>query len=932
MPSEENYWYPGDQMERLVELTSRQEESKDIPLRRDVRSLGKMLGTVIREQAGLDLYNTEEELRQLAIRHREQLDKTGAGALEDPVESELMEQALALVRNLSVAQSHTIIKAFATFFELTNLAETNHRKRRRRAERLQAGAPDKAGSLRGTLLRLQKKGLDLDAVLERLTRIEIIPVFTAHPTEVARRVVRFKRRRIGQQLEQLDRLPLGEADVRQGQQEILSDITALWQSDEVRRRKPTVSDEIRMGFDHYLNALLPPTHDLYVDMAAALQEVYGRPIEAHDLPTVLRYGSWIGGDRDGNPFVTPESTLEALGQARALILGHYLEAVSLLQELLTPSTCRVPVSRDLTQRLEAYRQAYPAFEQSLSDGFPCESYRQLLGFVLYRLQGALRQPQTDEAYDVAADFAEDLKLVRESLIVHGGGRLARQWLDPLLRKVDTFGFHLHTLDIRQHARVHSQALHELAAGSQGCTESPEDFPTPPSRQTEELLKALRAIADQKKRGIAQAIRSYVISGASGVADIRALVWLCELAGITVKGDKTARDPGLMPVPLFESIEDLRNAPAICRSLWNAADYQPYLDSWGRWQEIMLGYSDSNKDGGMITSTWEIFKAHRALHRVAEECQVKLRLFHGRGGTVGRGGGPTHRAIVAQPPGAFTGTFKLTEQGEVINFKYSDPQLALRNQELMVAASLEALCPSLLDCPDIPGHWEEAMEEISGYAFARYRDKIAENPDILPYFEQGTPVLEFELAKIGSRPSRRKDSQSLDDLRAIPWGFGWMQSRHVIPGWFGVGYAFERFMGEDEKKETLVREMMEEFPFFSDMMRNIELALTKVDLPLARLYAGLVKDNGVRQRVFNLFVDEFRRTRQVLLAITGQTRLLEKNQPLARSLQLRKPYVDPLSLIQIELLRRKRAQEENDELNYALAATINGIAAGLRNTG
>ncbi|HYR01768.1 MAG TPA: phosphoenolpyruvate carboxylase, partial [Syntrophobacteria bacterium] len=362
------------------------------------------------------------------------------------------------------------------------------------------------------------------------------------------------------------------------------------------------------------------------------------------------------------------------------------------------------------------------------------------------------------------------------------------------------------------------------------------------------------------------------------------------------------------------------------------EYGPFLDSWGRRQEVMLGYSDSNKDGGMLTSTWEIYKAHRALHRVADECRVRLRLFHGRGGTVGRGGGPTHRAIIAQPAGAFSGTIKITEQGEVINWKYSDPMLAKRNLELMVAASLEALAHTGLVETQADAAWEEALEEMSASAFTFYRESIIDNPDILPYFEQATPVLEFELAKIGSRPARRAQSRDLSELRAIPWGFGWMQSRHVIPGWFGVGFALERFAAGGSGNGELLTTMMRRFPFFFDLIRNVELALTKVDLPLARLYASLVTDGPLRERVFAMIVEEYQRTRRMVLTVTGQSRLLEKNPALAGSIRLRNPYIDPLSIIQIELLRRKRGGEESEELNYVLAATINGIAAGLRNTG
>jgi phosphoenolpyruvate carboxylase len=348
---------------------------------------------------------------------------------------------------------------------------------------------------------------------------------------------------------------------------------------------------------------------------------------------------------------------------------------------------------------------------------------------------------------------------------------------------------------------------------------------------------------------------------------------------------------------------------------------------------MLGYSDSNKDGGMLTSTWEIYKAHRELHRVADECKVALRLFHGRGGTVGRGGGPTHRAIVAQPAGAFTGSLKITEQGEVLNFKYSDAVLAERNLELMIAASLEALSRSAgtPEREELEG-WEAAMEEMSRDAFEFYREHVYDNPDILPYFEEATPVLELEHARIGSRPARRGQSRGLQDLRAIPWVFGWMQSRQVLPAWFGVGYALEKFAGTDGERARLLRTMATRFPLFEDFVSNVEMGMAKADLSIAALYAGLVSDADLRRRVFGMITEEFARTRRMILRVTGQSRLLERNQVLARSIRLRNPYVDPLSLIQVELLRRKRAGEESDELNYALAATINGISAGLRNTG
>ena len=931
MSDGELYWMAGDQRGRLAELTSFDPELKDTPLRRDVRSLGMLLGEVIREQAGLKVFEAEEELRLLAIHFRQTYTSQVADGVSDPAERELRGHMLNIVRGMTENEAYQIVKAFGTYFELTNLAETNHRKRRLRATRFAPGEKDKPGSLRGTLRRMREAGVSAADALAFLTRVEVTPVFTAHPTEVARRVVLLKRRRIARALEKLDRLPLTDAAAGQGQEAILAEITSLWQTDEVRRSRPTVIDEIRMGVNHYPDSLISPLPHFYEDMANAFHEVYDWDIAPHELPTVVRFGSWTGGDRDGNPFVTTATTRIALQMARETILDHYLDNIAELGELLTLSSCRVGHSAELADALEHYGAKIPALFPKIG-GYPfCEQYRKLLVCVLHRLEYTRAEPGNPDAYPDAAAFAADLSLIRSSLASHGGERLARNYVDSLLRRVDTFGFYLHTLDIRQHARVHAQAVAELSGGT--IRNPPHKHkPATPSTETVGLLDTLRSLAGLKRDYPPQAIRNYVISGAGSATDVLSLVWLMELCGVNVSATADGRDPGLMPVPLFESIDDLANAPNICRTLWTIPDYAPYLDSWGRRQEVMLGYSDSNKDGGMLTSTWEIYKAHRALHRVADECGVQLRLFHGRGGTVGRGGGPTYRAITSQPPGAFSGAIRITEQGEVINWKYSDAVLAGRNLELMVAASLDALSLSPQAEPANQTAWEAVLEKLSAWSYGYYREWIAENPDIIPYFEQATPVLEFELAKIGSRPAKRSASRDLGELRAIPWGFGWMQSRLVIPGWFGVGYALERFIEQDGAGEAFLKGMLAEFPFFDDLVNNVELALTKVDLSLAGLYAELVGDRKLRERVFGMVADEYHRTKSMILKITGHGELLENNPALARSLKLRNPYVDPLSLIQIELLGRRRGGKDDVELDFVLAATINGIASGLRNTG
>lgn len=919
-------WGTDDQPGRLAELLSEDPVQKEIPLRRDVRSLGRLLGEILKEQGGEELFQLVERLRLLAIQHRDEA-ASNAVQLEAGAAIRTFE---AIVGSLSVAEAYRVTKAFAIYFELTNLAEANHRKRRLRAARVNADHAPQPGSIRGTLARMHRHTITREEALEQLARVVVIPTFTAHPTEVARRTVLFKRRAIAHEIEQIDWLPLTDAEALEREGAIAAAITALWQTDEVRRRAPTVRDEIRMGLDYFPNSLIAALPLLYSEIADAFRRVYQQPCSAKDLPVVVRFGSWIGGDRDGNPFVTTEATRNALELARQTILTCYLNTLAQMLEQISPSERQVEISSELYVRLEQYRSTLRLEESELRTRSEYEIYRSFLAYMSNRLRAARDSYAQTVGYRHAAEFLDDLQLLHQSLSAGQGVRMARQYVEPLMRQVETFGFHLCTLDIRQHARIHARAVEDLAASMQLEAADSLALPPQPAPETLTLLDTLREIAALKRNYPPESIQSYVISGATGVKDVLALVWLMQTNGIRVGA--VQGDPGLMPVPLFESIEDLRRCPEICRALWTSKEYIPLLNSWDRHQEVMLGYSDSNKDGGMLTSTWEIFKAHRALHQVAAECGVILRLFHGRGGTVGRGGGPTHRAITAQPPGAFVGEIKITEQGEVLNWKYADATVAERNLELMVAASLEALTRSGGWGAKIAPEWETAMERLSEEAFHYYRTEIYRNPDILPYFEQGTPMEELAHARIGSRPSRRTERRGLEDMRAIPWVFGWMQSRNVLPGWFGVGYAIERFLDADPAHEPLLKQMMKQFPLFEDLIRNVETGMAKVDLAIARRYADLVQDVGVRERVFGRISEEYHRTYRILLRITDQKSLLETNTVLANSIRLRNPYVDPISLIQLDLLRRKRAGEESEELNYALAATINGISAGLRNTG
>jgi phosphoenolpyruvate carboxylase len=961
MPS---LWSPTNWPDRLAELQASTPDLKEAPLRRDVRSLGTLLGNVLREQAGEPLYKAVEDLRRTAIARRE-ADKNVTSAQNA---ASHLQQAITRVGEFDLGTAYRLARAFGFYFELINLAETNHRKRRRLATALDQALPPQRGSLRGTLRRLKQARISAEDAYSLLSQVEISPVFTAHPTEVARRSVMFKRRRISDLLEQLDRIPVPDPELDALERDLIAEITALWQTDDTRSARPTVRDEIRMALDYYESSLFDTLPVLYAEVAEALAaeypDTFPEALPVASLPRLVSFGSWIGGDRDGNPFVTPAATREALAMAHLLLINHYRRRLQNIFEQLASSTQQVPVSNAVATLLEGYvAKLQAAGQTALIDRFPHESVRLLIACIMMRLgatpQSSVPLPASPALipYVRASNLVYDLCALRDSLVENKGERLAEMLIDPLILEVRTYGLHLQTLDIRQHAKVHATAIAELTAATQTSSNSISSALTP---QTAEVVDTFRTIAELKRSYDPEAIRLYVISGATSVDDILNVLRLARLGGVRVEGPSASptlypglviddySDPGLQPVPLFESIEDLQNAPTIMRTLWTSEPYKLLLESWGQRQEVMLGYSDSNKDGGMITSTWEIYKAHRALHQVARDCGVHLRLFHGRGGTVGRGGGPTHRAIFAQPMDSFTGELRLTEQGEVLNWKYSDVVLAERNLELMIAASLDALArpDATLQAITNPGTphltgeilpaWESALDQLSTLSFDFYKKHIVDNPDTFTYFEQSTPVAELEHARLGSRPAKRAGKKSMADLRAIPWVFGWMQSRQLVPAFFGVGHALNAFIEQHPDGLTQLQTMARDFPLFLDIIRNVEMALAKADFGIARLYASLVGDEALRTRVFTVLEAEFNLTTRMILAITQQKALLETNPVLERSIRLRNPYVDPMSLIQVELIRRKRTlppdAPEAAELNRAISATINGISAGLRNTG
>ena len=882
-----------------------------------------MLGDVIRAQDGQAVFDQIEAIRKASVDFHRRDDARGERGVEDRLAT------------LSLEETVRFAHAFACFLQITNLAEDQAQHRRALAGDAQSD------TLAGAIRALEAEGVGRDAVVHLLARGRIAPVLTAHPSEVRRKSVLDRQTAITAGLE-AHAAAKTDAERTAIEHELTREISIFWRTRLLRTAKIAVADEIENAISYFDRSFLAALPALYAHWGEVLGQ---RP------PSFLRIDTWVGGDRDGNPFVTPAATREALAMAHGLLLTHYRRRLQNIFDQLGSSTNQVPVSAALATRLDAYTaQLRAAGQNALAERFPQESLRLLIACIMMRLgatpQSSVPLPPNPPLtpYTRAADLLSDLTIIRTSLVENRGQRLAELLIDPLLLEVRTYGLHLQTLDIRQHARVHATAIAELA-----CWNSGPELTLPPSLspQTTELLDTFRTIAELKQTYPPEAIPQYVISGATSAEDILNVVWLARLGAVKVEADESTGDPGLQPVPLFESIEDLQNAPATMRQLWCSAAYKPLLESWKYRQEVMLGYSDSNKDGGMITSTWEIWKAHRALHEVARDCGVTLRLFHGRGGTVGRGGGPTHRAIFAQPLNSFSGQLRLTEQGEVLNWKYSDVVLAERNLELMIAASLDALArpdaklkastggQSHLTGEILPP-WEAALDQLSATSYAFYRQHIVDDPETFTYFEQATPVAELEHARIGSRPAKRTGKKSMADLRAIPWVFGWMQSRQLVPAYFGVGHALNAFIEAAPANLELLRSMARDFPLFLDIIRNVEMALAKADFGIARLYASLVEDEALRTRVFTTLESEFNLTQRMILLITGQSELLQTNPVLNHSIRLRNPYVDPMSLIQVELIRRKRATPpdslEAAELNRAISATINGISAGLRNTG
>ena len=887
----------------------------DTLLRDDVRRLGAMVGDMLAEQVSAELLTQVESVRRAAIARREQgktIDELAARLAAVP-----MEDADALVR------------AFAAYFGVVNLAERIHRIRRRRHYQRSSAAPQ-PGGLYAVLRSLREDGVTLDELRELLPRLRIEPVFTAHPTEALRRALLLKERTIVERLiADIDRQRT-PAERGADTARIRQALTASWQTADTPPHQPTVADEVEhIGF--YLNNVLYRALPVYYEaFADAVEAAYG---ERFVLPPMLRFGTWVGGDMDGNPNVGADTIRAALSAQRAQVLANYRADLHALGEILTQSRDRVTVDDAVEARIAGYILCMPAAAAKLSPRLSDMPYRQLLDLMRARLSATLAGEAV--GYADADAFITDLKIIDASLLRHRGEHAGRFALQRVLWRARTFGFHLATLDLRQDSGTHDTAVAALLGDAQWSARAPAERIAPlhaliagsaevaidaPAAQP--TLAVMRTVREARATFGAHAFGPYIISMSRSAADALAVLALARVAGC-IEGD----DVPLDIAPLFETIDDLRAAPEIMRALFDDPVYRRHLQARGSQQTVMLGYSDSAKDGGILASRWALQRTQVELLELSQQAGVRIVFFHGRGGSVSRGGGKTERAIIAAPRGTVDGVLRVTEQGEVIHRKYGIRALALRNLEQATAAVMRA---SLRPRPQEPREagWRELATELAQISRSHYRALVHEHEDFPAYFRIATPIDVIERLRLGSRPSKRREG-GIDALRAIPWVFAWSQNRSGLTGWYGVGTALAH--GIATHGHDAIAAMAYDWPFFAAMLDDIEMLMAKSDLAIFERYSRLA--GPLHDVFFPDIAAEFERTADTLLSLRNRSQLLQDDYRLRLSIRLRNPYVDPISLLQVELLQRWRDAEREDEaLFQALVATVNGIAAGIQNTG
>ncbi|MEW5727455.1 MAG: phosphoenolpyruvate carboxylase [Pseudomonadota bacterium] len=925
----------------------------DKDLRARVKLFGNMLGTVLAEQESPEVLETVEVLRKgfIELRRRENPAKR----------RELMK----VIGSLDPGTLSHVVRAFATYFLLANIAEEDyaHRARRRQVNR---GVRLWRGSFDDTLKELKAQGVEAGHLQELLDSLRYQPVFTAHPTEAKRRTLLEAQRRLFLLADQLNEPHLSDVQRERIGQTLLNQIQVLWKTDEVRVHKPEVVDEIKNGLFYFRETLFDAVPVIYRNLQRAVAKSYGDKA-AVTVPRFLRFGSWIGGDRDGNPFVTHRVTRLAVRMQSREAIRQYRRRLEELGSLLTHSSSLVTPSEEFEARLAADADILEAAFKDKPLRYAQEPYRRKLYLMRHRLERmearleALLEgrpdPGTEGCYLAERDFIDDLRAISASLVSHGDANLADAEMADVIAQAETFGFFLAELDIRQESGRHTEAVAELFAKAPNLPDyrelnegqrcailgdllshggSPLLYTDDLSENTRETLAVMRTMAEMRKEISPRVFGAYVISMTHHASHVLEVMFLAGFAGLCGRRMDGTWHCDIRVAPLFETIEDLSRIEPVLTGLLDVPGYRALLEASGNVQEVMLGYSDSAKDGGILASAWNLYQAQKVIARVTASRGIRCRLFHGRGGTVGRGGGPTHDAILAQPPGTVTGEIKFTEQGEVLSAKYTNAETATYELTMGVTALLKASrCLAVACVPDRP-EFMEVMEALATKGEEAYRDLTDRTPGFIDYFYEATPVTEIGLLNIGSRPSHRsKADRSKYSVRAIPWVFGWAQSRHTMPAWYGIGTALDSWAGKDPKRLDVLRRMYREWPFFRALLSNSQMALTKAELSIAREYAGLCEDPALADSILGRVAEEYHRTVGRVLTVANEKELMADTPEVALSLARRNPYLDPINHIQVTVLRRYRDAADDAERALwltPLLRSINALATGMRNTG
>ncbi|WP_374017619.1 phosphoenolpyruvate carboxylase [Paenibacillus thiaminolyticus] len=925
-------------------LTASKANSNNL-LRRDVRFLGNILGEVLVHQGGNELLDIVEKIREISK------------SLRAVFLPELYEEFKQLINTLNPDIRHQVIRAFAIYFQLVNIAEQNHRVRRKRDYERSAGETVQPGSIESVILELKERNCSEEELRQILDSISLELVMTAHPTEAMRRAILDIHKRIAEDMMLLDNPTLTYREREQLRDKLLNEVITLWQTDELRDRKPTVLDEVRNGLYYFNETLFDVLPEVYQELERCLDKYY--PTQSWHVPTYLRFGSWIGGDRDGNPSVTAEVTWETLQMHRKLAIHKYEERLKELFRSLSFSTGIVQVSDELLQSIAVDHENVPLKRTTFWNNEK-EPYRMKLIYMFERLHNMMDESTRDTSarYCDPVEFVEDLRIIDRSLRHHYADYVADTLVAKLIRQVELFGFYMAALDIRQHSKEHESAMTEILANMKivdnyGALSEEEKIdllhkllqdPRPLvssyieySESTRECLDVYSTIQRAQKEFGDKCITSYLISMAEAASDVLEVMLLAKEVGLFRQEENGKVHCTIQAVPLFETIDDLHEAPGIMKRLFDLPIYRSAVSAMSNVQEIMLGYSDSNKDGGVFTANWELRMALKELTAMAQVYNVKIKFFHGRGGALGRGGMPLNRSILAQPPHTIGGGIKITEQGEVLSSRYAMQGIAYRSLEQATSALIQAAMLARTAHTDLyESKWKELMESISQTSLQKYQDLIFRDPDFLTYFKESTPLPEVGELNIGSRPSKRKNSDRFEDLRAIPWVFAWTQSRYLLPAWYAAGTGLQSFYQGKEENLAVMRDMYRHYSFFQSMIDSLQMALAKADLVIAKEYSGMVKDDAVRERIFRQIEEEYKLTSDLILKITGQQEILDNVPVIQESIRLRNPYVDPLSYMQVglvsELRELREAGNDNPILLREVLLTINGIAAGLRNTG